>query len=824
MCSGCYLPSLQMLDKLITALAMDRERAVQLWRAAWDGRQQRRHAEKMARHPPPKGWTALPVLPAEVQSLLRAQVQAAQKSPYRLPGARRPSLATVYVRQELGSVAEEPQPEQPRPEPVQDGREPLHLPATPPMRLTVRPPSRTVREALDGADHLVVTGGPGQGKSALSLRLAADIAAKWAAPTGNSTAPLAEPVVPLRLTARELAARLDLPLPQALADSVRREYGALLRCDVGAHLLADRVAGCRWLLLVDGLDEVADSAERDRLVTVLSAWASDPAGSPYRVMLTTRPIEGAALAPLQRAQAARYELQPFDEEALRRFAGNWFAKEGAGTAHRFVRQIREAHLDELVRVPLLATIAAIIFEQHDDRPLPDNQYELYEAYLEYLRSGRTVAPGPFEHLRTGLLEHLGRVRLEADTSLVVAARGWVAERMAPEDHPPGWQDELSAFLAAVGPLVNRRSRVEAATALATRLRRTHTDEASAVLRAVVEDAAVPVADRLTAAEGLAQCGSGEREAADRGLRALLADPSAKAVRRRGAAVVLAGLGPQARTYAVQALSALLDDPQTPTDDLVESAAGLAEIGAEFHERSAAVFRAVLRDRARPMAGHREAAVGLAALGPHQLAEAVTALTALVTNRCLDHLDRFLAVWALAEMGPQYRAVAGGHLLDRLAEPAVEPHERQNYVSALVWLGAEFYPQAAAYLRGIIADGDEHATWSAGPGPLRALRDDERARPVPRWGAATLLLGYTIEDRAASARVLHLIATDATARPALRCRVAQDLAELGVPGRDRAADALRSITADDTLPVTARAHDDPLLVWRRIGDHGIYQRP
>jgi hypothetical protein len=64
-------------------------------------------------------------------------------------------------------------------------------------------------------------------------------------------------------------------------------------------MTGQRARGCRWLLLVDGLDEVANSAERDRLVRVLSAWASDPAGLSYRVVLTTRPIEGAALAPLQ---------------------------------------------------------------------------------------------------------------------------------------------------------------------------------------------------------------------------------------------------------------------------------------------------------------------------------------------------------------------------------------------------------------------------------------------------------------------------------------------------------------------------------------------
>lgn len=930
-CSGHFLPTFQVLDALVTALAMDRERAVQLWRAAWDGREERRQAEKMALHRPPKGWTALPVLPAEVQSLLRAQVRAAHELPYRLPGARRPSLATVYVRQELGSVAEDPQPEQPRPEPVQDGREPLRLPAAPTMRLVVRPPSRTVREALDGDDHLLVTGGPGQGKSSLSLRLAADIAAEWAAPTGNSTAPLAEPVVPLRLTARELAARLGLPFSHALADSVRCEYGALLRCDVGAHLLAERVAGCRWLLLVDALDEVADSAERDRLVTVLSAWASEPGGSPYRVVLTTRPIEGAALAPLQRATAARYELQPFDEEALRHFAENWFAEEGRDTAHRFERQIREAHLDELVRVPLLATIAAIIFQQHDDRPLPDNRYELYEAYLAYLRSARTVAPGPFEHLCTGLLEHLGRVRLETDTSLVVAARGWVTERIAPEDRPPGWQDELTAFLAAVGPLVIRgndlrflhhsfaehlaatakarllpevfdpehdafahllhaarqgvrgrqdravllhytrlhpaaadrlvqwlhggtpdqqllaarllarhvpataevvdaflatarawamttqysggeilrrvsraahhpglvpwladlmrdeaapwQSRVEAATALATRLRRTHADEATAVLRAVVDDAAVPVADRLTAAEGLAQCGAREREAAERGLRALLADPSTEAVRRRGAAVVLAGLGPHARAHAVQALSESLGDPQTPVQDLVESATGLAEIGAEFHERSAEVFRAALRDRARTMVGRRGAAVGLAALGPHHLTEAVAALTALATDRSLDRINRVSAIETLAEMGPQYRSVACGHLLDMLAEPAVEPHEPRRRASVLAKLGTEFHPHTAAHLRRIIADRDAGAN-------------------ATLWAVQSLVdLGP--DFRAEAVREFHRLADDPLVDGYKHVRALGQLARFGAPHRAPAVDRLRAELGDRDVPPDTR---------------------
>ncbi|EOD70462.1 NACHT domain-containing protein [Amycolatopsis vancoresmycina] len=288
---------------------------------------------------PPADWSSRPELPRKIVSLLQAQIRSAEKLPYRLRGARRPSLATVYVRQDVTTGTELQPSGQARPLPVLDSKGRLiDVPHPPAARLTVRPPSRSMREALDGCEHLLVTGGPGQGKSTLSLRLAADVARCWQ--EGADSPPLAEPVVPLRLTARELATRLELPFFEALAETVRGEYGAMLAQPLRPEDLTGRVAGCRWLLLVDGLDEVADAAVRDRLVTVLATWSSDEA---YRVVLTTRPIEGATLAPFQRIGSARYELLPFDEEAFRRFAENWFAG-SPGDARRFVRQIRDAHL------------------------------------------------------------------------------------------------------------------------------------------------------------------------------------------------------------------------------------------------------------------------------------------------------------------------------------------------------------------------------------------------------------------------------------------------------------------------------------------------
>ncbi|GAA3359659.1 hypothetical protein GCM10020366_36560 [Saccharopolyspora gregorii] len=896
----------------------------------------------------------------EIQSLLRAQIQAAEDLPYRLPGARRPSLATVYVRQELGSGTEETRSDQP-PEhtPKLDEREQLmDVPRAPVSRSKVRPPSRAVREALDGEPHLLVTGGPGQGKSTLSLRLAAEAAAGWSSPHEGGT-PLSEPVVPLRLTARELAARLDMSFPQALAEGVRAEYGALLRVPVDERLLSARVAGCRWLLLVDALDEVADGEERDRLVTVLAALASDPADS-HRVIVTTRPIEGAALAPLQRIGCSRYELQPFDEEALRRFAENWFAEESSDHAHRFVEQVREAHLDELVQVPLLATIAAIIFQEHRDRPLPDNQYELYEAYLGFLRHGRPTGPGPFEEHRVGLLEHLGRTRLESDTSLSAAAQDWVQAHRTPGKLPPTWREDLTAFLTSVGPLVVHgrdlkflhhsfaehlaatakarkltehfapesdefaellhaalpevsgrharavllhytrlrpteadevvqslhaanfdqhllaarllarhvpasehvvdaflqtvrvwamapqdrahdileqasraahhpgllgwlddlmrdrrapwRSRVEAATALAVRLRSDCDGDAIAMLRAAVDGSDASVEHRLVAAEALAQSSSHEQETAERGLRSVLHDPATDGASRRTAAVVLAALGERGRRDAVAALSGLISDDTTSTRDLVEAAMGLLEIDVEFHPRSAEIFRDVLQSPVRDFIGRRDAALGLSSLGTRHASEAADCLTGLATDRSHRFADRILAADALAALGPQHRVAAGELLSAMSAEPGLTDHSRWTCADSMSECGPHFREQAISQLRSIIADqriADTRikrfaAESLAELGPefrTEAAHELERQTNDPRTSRSDYVraLGELAElgepYRGPAVRLLRGAMTDYGVEPMERCVAAAELVRVVPDFHDEAATVLLALARD-----------------------------
>jgi hypothetical protein len=788
----------------------------------------------------------------QVLSLVRAQVRAAQDLPRLLPGARRPALADVYVRQDLGSSLDATRSEPQQPTPILDGRDQfIEVPTPPAIRIVARPPVRTVRDVLDGNDHLVVTGGAGQGKSTLSLRLAADIAAHWLDNEGGG--PLAETVVPLRLTARSLATRLDQPFPEALAESVRADYGALLWVPISPEVLCDRVAGCRWLLLVDGLDEVADADDRDRLVKVLASWTAE---SPYRVLLTTRPIEGAVLAPLQRIGAVRYELQPFDDEALRRFAENWFAEEGCNLADRFLRQIRAAHLDNLVRVPLLATIAAIVFQLRSDMPLPDNEYELYEHYFAFLCSARPI-DSPFDPHRIDLLEHLGTVRVETDTALAAAARDWVRCHMAVDQLPADWPDHLTSCLVAVGPLVMRGNDLMflhhsfaehlAATATARRLPTTfvpgHEDFAQLLHAARPKERG-----RFARAAALHYTR----------LHPDQADPLLRC---------LHGGDAEQHLLAARLLAKRMPATTPPVNDFLAAVRGWAvtthvragdilsyACRATQHPGLAEWLIDLMRDENASWPSRTEAAAALSVrLRDDRMPDAIRFLTALIDNPQVDVAVRLAAAEALSDSGTAERETAERGLrsvLDddagsgtdyrtaavilasfdrdasefavsaltrRLADPATAPEIVVELATGLIEIGAEFHERAAGAFRLVLHDRVHDATGredaalglaSLGPdhlaeaaAALTAVVGDRRRTRAERGSAASVLGRLGPQHRQAAGRSVQAMLTepDITGEDIRYC--AAELASFGPAFRDEAEHRLRALIADRGCPIS-----------------------
>lgn len=197
--------------------------------------------------------------------------------------------------------------------------------------------------------------------------------------------------------------------------------------------------------------------------------------------------------------------------------------------------------------------------------------------------------------------------------------------------------------------------------------------------------------------------------------------------------------------------------------------------------------------------------------------AVEALTT-ISNR--DSAVRFSALRVLGWLdGPPRRTALCA--TEALARDENLP-ERQRRRAALLLMHLEYAPKPflVDYLRAVAGDVEvagmcrvaamDALRYVDGPGPLRGLRDDERNALAVRVEAATQLIDFTSEDRAAAVHLLGWIASEPRTKAALRMRAARLLTELGTTGRRTAIDTLAHIAADTTLPTTARAHAAELL--------------
>ena len=141
------------------------------------------------------------------------------------------------------------------------------------------------------------------------------------------------------------------------------------------------------LILLDGLDEVADDAQRHKVVgkieTFLGAYPHCPA------IITSRPA-GYRDDYFSRRQYPHYELLPFDDVKIETFINHWYDSRVDSPSERERRKgsLRSALADkprikQLARNPLLLTIIALI---HRYKTLPRQRQELYNSAVDTLIS------------------------------------------------------------------------------------------------------------------------------------------------------------------------------------------------------------------------------------------------------------------------------------------------------------------------------------------------------------------------------------------------------------------------------------------------------
>ena len=377
--NGTKLPKLEDLRRLAVSLGRRPEEIGPMWFAATRAMEASKGERVNGRRQP--GWDSLPELDPAVRDLLLAEAQASQLLPYQLLGLDSPPLPLIYVRQQLlrKGVLAQPHGEAEARESADEAAPQDAIPAV---------------EALAGHDHVLLMGEPGSGKTALVQEITRRLARIWVREDAAIDPPTETPVVPLLLPARAFTDAGSFTA--AMAEAVRRVYGISMLTEIRAQHFAQPMRGARWLLVIDGLDEVVDQALRVKMVRAIAGHAR--ADIPYQFIVTSRPLPEAELRPVLQEPFTVYSVEPFGRAELQEFADKWFAAQTPATApeqsRAFAREINDGRLREIARNPLLATVAAVAKSKDPDLPLPGSRIDLYERLCSYLvgseANGRTA--------------------------------------------------------------------------------------------------------------------------------------------------------------------------------------------------------------------------------------------------------------------------------------------------------------------------------------------------------------------------------------------------------------------------------------------------
>lgn len=287
---------------------------------------------------------------------LTAALRAAHDHPYAgvLPGVM-PPLADVYVglRVEGGTSVE--------------------------VRLAVDGPQPAL-EVLAAHGTCVLRGGPGGGKSSVLRALLGEIGTRWRGGRGGAE-------VPVLVSAASLT---QAPLAQALAEAVNANLAGhgLVEPLPGSFFAHPPKLGARWLVLVDGFDEVPDRDKRRTLAAMIAAIRAGARSSEYRFVLATRPLPDEELSALD-SGVPRYDLLPFGSVDVAKVAEGWLRALGVQEPERvsgeFMRALASSHLESIARIPLMTSMLCQVFAADPARPLPNSRGHLYREFVSLLR-------------------------------------------------------------------------------------------------------------------------------------------------------------------------------------------------------------------------------------------------------------------------------------------------------------------------------------------------------------------------------------------------------------------------------------------------------
>jgi predicted NACHT family NTPase len=243
-----------------------------------------------------------------------------------------------------------------------------------------------IDRALGKAGGVVLLGGPGSGKTTLVKRLARSFA------LGPEVAKERYPNLPWCFPIPVSAAQFDdnrgeRNLFDFLRGRFEEEWGRAL-----VEVFLRHWGEGRCLVLVDGLDEVADTGRRIGCARAVGEFVSQRGDN--RVLVTSRPV-GYSLCRISEP-VEHVVLRPFERADIEAFVSRWHVAydqavhperpdraQAESDARDLMDDIRSnPRVESLAANPLMLTIIALI--KHQNVALPERRVELYEIALNTL--------------------------------------------------------------------------------------------------------------------------------------------------------------------------------------------------------------------------------------------------------------------------------------------------------------------------------------------------------------------------------------------------------------------------------------------------------
>jgi energy-coupling factor transporter ATP-binding protein EcfA2 len=249
--------------------------------------------------------------------------------------------------------------------------------------------------------RMAVLGAPGSGKTTLLRHLTLT----YATNEQGKLHPKAPRLIPVLLYLKDVRQVITNQQPPSLAELITEQVKRQRKIqplNPPPNWFADKLRKNRCLVMLDGLDELADEAQRPQV----SGWVDDQMeaypDTPF--ILTSRPF-GYKSAPLKQGVSV-LEVQPFSLKQMEQFIHNWYLQtevmSRAGDEDVGVRDAAKQQADDLIKRiknssplaamavnPLLLTMIATV--HYRGSALPGKRVELYKEICHVLLEKRQRA-------------------------------------------------------------------------------------------------------------------------------------------------------------------------------------------------------------------------------------------------------------------------------------------------------------------------------------------------------------------------------------------------------------------------------------------------